>query len=336
VPCDSHGLQLLIKDILKTEPFASTIAKAQTIVSTFHQAKKQYAILRTKQEKPMAFILSVIIRWGTQYGLALSVLKNKQALFAWVADPRAQVGKKKGINTLSSTILDAGFWRDLSELTEILKPIHKAQKMSESNSSTLAKVMPRWQQLEKELERLAQVYPYLDPILAPNGVFKQRLLTQTQPIHWAAFILDPTSTLRFIDAKGRETAIQWILRYSKDKKKVHCSLIDYLERQNGFTKDHLSSYYIDNPIRYWESYFGSEDHDELSRFAVRVFKTIANSVASGRAFSAMGLIVSKLRSRLGTEKANMLIFIYMNQRVLDKANDLLLGDWVEKSDDDQV
>jgi hypothetical protein len=32
----------------------------------------------------------------------------------------------------------------------------------------------------------------------------------------------------------------------------------------------------------------------------------------------------------------MLIFIYMNVQVLDKASDLLLGDWVEKSDDDQV
>ena len=36
VPCDSHGLQLFIKDILETEPFATTITKAQTIVSTFH------------------------------------------------------------------------------------------------------------------------------------------------------------------------------------------------------------------------------------------------------------------------------------------------------------
>ena len=32
----------------------------------------------------------------------------------------------------------------------------------------------------------------------------------------------------------------------------------------------------------------------------------------------------------------MLNFIYMNQRVIDKAYDLLLGDWVEKSDSDQV
>jgi hypothetical protein len=42
------------------------------------------------------------------------------------------------------------------------------------------------------------------------------------------------------------------------------------------------------------SYFGSKDHDELARFAVGIYKTIANSVASERAFSAMGLIVTKL------------------------------------------
>jgi hypothetical protein len=47
----------------------------------------------------------------------------------------------------------------------------------------------------------------------------------------------------------------------------------------------------------------------------------------------MGVIVSKLHNRLGPEKANKLIYIYMNQRVLDQFGDLLLGDWVEKSDD---
>jgi hAT family protein len=94
--------------------------------------------------------------------------------------------------------------------------------------------------------------------------------------------------------------------------------------------------HINNLIRFWKSYFDSEDHNELARLAVRIFETIANSVASERAFSAMNLIVTKLRNRLSAEKADKLIYIYMNQRVLDKACDLLLGDWVEKSDEEQV
>jgi hypothetical protein len=57
-------------------------------------------------------------------------------------------------------------------------------------------------------------------------------------------------------------------------------------------------------------------------------------VALEQAFSAIGLIVTKLWNRLGLEKADKLIFIYINQRVLDKHGDILLRDWVDKLDND--
>jgi len=233
--------------------------------------------------------------------------------------------------------VDPEFWARLSELADIIKLIHDAQKKSESDSLTLAHVMPRWLQLEHELKALAQVYLYLEPVLAPSGIFNERLNTQTQPIHWAAFILDPISSLRVINAEGKKLAIKWILDKVKHQKEVHCSIQDFLSKEGAFTKAHISQLHIDNPVRYWKSYFGDKHYDELAQLAVRIFKTIANSVASERAFSAMGLIVTKLRNRLGPEKADKLIFIYMNQRVLDRSGrDLLLGDWVDKSDKDQA
>jgi hypothetical protein len=45
----------------------------------------------------------------------------------------------------------------------------------------------------------------------------------------------------------------------------------------------------------------------------------------------MNLIHSKLRNQLGVEKANKLIYIYMNQRVLDRNGDIFVGDLIEKS-----
>ena len=48
----------------------------------------------------------------------------------------------------------------------------------------------------------------------------------------------------------------------------------------------------------------------------------------------MNLIHTKLRSRLGVEKANKLVFIYMNQRVLDRNSDIFIRDPVEKSSED--
>ncbi|KFZ17216.1 hypothetical protein V501_01850 [Pseudogymnoascus sp. VKM F-4519 (FW-2642)] len=87
IPCDSHGLQLLIKDLLQEPKIAKVMEKAHTIVQSFHRSKKQYAILRSKQEKPAALILAVITRWGTQFMLVSSVLRCKPALFTWLGDP---------------------------------------------------------------------------------------------------------------------------------------------------------------------------------------------------------------------------------------------------------
>lgn len=95
---------------------------------------------------------------------------------------------------------------------------------------------------------------------------------------------------------------------------------------------------MQDPALYWKSYVvdGSTQHVVLAKIAVRLFEVIANSVVSERAFSEMNLIHSKMRNRLGTEKANKQIFIYMNQRVLDKKGGIFFGDPVDKMPEDQV
>jgi hypothetical protein len=51
VPCDSHGLQLLIKDLLNSVPsINATWQKASTIANTLRNATKQYQFLRRQQE----------------------------------------------------------------------------------------------------------------------------------------------------------------------------------------------------------------------------------------------------------------------------------------------
>src|SRR5438046_7935887 len=80
IPCDSHGIQLLVGDLLKLPDFNDTIQKAQCIVKSFRHAPLQYARLREFQveyyKKPQSLILSVITRWGTQYRLDRSLLKD--------------------------------------------------------------------------------------------------------------------------------------------------------------------------------------------------------------------------------------------------------------------
>jgi hypothetical protein len=120
IPCDSHGLQLLIKDLLSQLEIAEVMKKAQAIVVGFYHAKKQYLILWSKQDQAYALLLSVLTQWGTQFIMVKSLLRCKSALYLWVADPKAQMGKKKGENSIALYITDPGFWTALSSIEQII------------------------------------------------------------------------------------------------------------------------------------------------------------------------------------------------------------------------
>ena len=49
IPCDSHGIQLLVKDLLQIPSLQSLLQQAQTVVNAFRNAPLQYARLREFQ-----------------------------------------------------------------------------------------------------------------------------------------------------------------------------------------------------------------------------------------------------------------------------------------------
>jgi hypothetical protein len=84
IPCDSHGLQLLIQDILLRPGIKPYWDEATGLVAVFKKAPKQYYYLRTEQEKQYKKRKSVIVaggtRWGTQVGMLRLLEKTKEAL----------------------------------------------------------------------------------------------------------------------------------------------------------------------------------------------------------------------------------------------------------------
>lgn len=51
IPCNNHGIQLLMKHISKLNWFSTTLKPAQQIAIFFYKAEKQLAILREEQVK---------------------------------------------------------------------------------------------------------------------------------------------------------------------------------------------------------------------------------------------------------------------------------------------
>jgi uncharacterized protein (DUF4415 family) len=70
----------------------------------------------------------------------------------------------------------------------------------------------------------------------------------------------------------------------------------------------------------------------LAPLALRLYNSVANSVASERSFSTMNFVHSKTRNRLSAEKVNKLVYIQMNDSVLEDIK--AQGQWQEKGQED--
>jgi hypothetical protein len=65
----------------------------------------------------------------------------------------------------------------------------------------------------------------------------------------------------------------------EDRKAIYISITEFRTQGGVFKPNHLASIHCDTPILYWKSHLINDSHCILARIAVRVFETIANSVA---------------------------------------------------------
>lgn len=154
IPCNSHGLQLLIKDLLVEKkakrgqlaiiPTAiqTFFKKAYRIVVAFRKALLQLAILWTKQVnaygKEIALISSVMTRWGIQFRALMLLSNNMRALQYYTTDAEIKMDQSIIINLQDNT-----FWNNLGDLLRIIQPLHEAQKESEASGSRIGLVAAR-------------------------------------------------------------------------------------------------------------------------------------------------------------------------------------------------
>ena len=116
VSCDSHNLQLLIKNILKLSKLDAMFKKALKCVNSLRKVKRQFDLLRKHQknqyDKYKALIAFTILRWNTQINLLQSLINNKNALqiYAWNDDAGFKTSVYKFVNRTIDYLRNFDFW----------------------------------------------------------------------------------------------------------------------------------------------------------------------------------------------------------------------------------
>ena len=319
IPCDSHGLQLLVKDILLLTSFKIILDEAQAIVKAFKNSPLQLARLRAIQQviygEQRSLCLSIITRWGTQYRLVDSVLNSKDALRRYgIAYSLDELSFNAGEHIQSSV-----FWQQLEQLREILQPLDEAVRMSESNLAGLRTVIPRWEIIHQHLSVHARDFPELQTFLEPNEGFKKRYNRQIIPLHVVAFYLLPKNRQLNFDSNYQTQLFDFFAQYAKTEaetivlREEYCY---YISQMRPFSITNLCWKHEEDPVGFW---LITSISSLLGRLALRIFKTPCNSVPCERAFSIQNLIHTKIRNQLRSEKVDKLTYIYVNTRVLSNA-----------------
>ncbi|TIA76942.1 hypothetical protein D6C76_05236 [Aureobasidium pullulans] len=318
VLCDSHGIQLCIKDVfmdgkvIKAIPFYKEgMARAQAVSKVFRGANRLHSLLvdiaAEDGAKLRAFALSVITRWGTQFYVVDALIENKPLLEVLARRyPDVFETTEAGAEALRC-IEDPRFWLQMEQLHAWLLPLHNAQIASESDRSTVGMVLPRWRDVREDLCAIDPPLPHLEELLAR---FDERLEKQVYDIHFAARVVDCSDpSVAIQPAEYWTRADKFFRKYSK----FFDQLSYFRQRKECFADSHLWEK-ANKPEVFWDRV--SSLALELAEMALRLLCTPANSVPSERAFSTFSFIQNSFRTKMGTHKTDQQCYVYSNSRAI--------------------
>jgi len=196
VGCDSHGLQLLLGDLIKQIPLIKHVLDiTQSIVTSFSNSAKMLAILRDIMQKlynkVFSFVISVITRWGTQFAMVHSVSRAKAAIQEFF-DTMQEDELRDKMKLLKQRDIqwDHAFWRNLTFILDFLKPLDEAIRMSEADHAVIGLVVPRWKRLRTYFVTGAQEWKQEDPKFGEiDEIFEKRYNRYVNPTSRCNYIL---------------------------------------------------------------------------------------------------------------------------------------------------
>ena len=254
----------------------------------------------------------VITQWGTQARAINSLYQNKDAFKLYLLDYRTSIN-----NTIIDLLGSRLFWPQVEELRDLILPIHEHQIFSESENSHLGKIVNRWLEIRRHLTGISQQASQLDPSQLIE-IFDKCMKRQVRSLYWTAHFLNPLNVQFPTTIEQQNAVIHYMNHFAPLRDiavRAQRDLFTYRGRFGPFSVSN-ASWKFEDPLTFWFAQQGFTP--ELANIVIRLFRTPANSVPSGRSFSVQNLIYSKFRNRLHPARVNKHTFLYLNCRVLDR------------------
>ncbi|XP_050710213.1 uncharacterized protein LOC126994981 [Eriocheir sinensis] len=244
------------------------------------------------------------VRWNTLSDCLEGYLNNWPILVS-VCD-----GEKR--NQLDPVIIrkvmDTYIKRSAEDMLKILKLIAIALDKVQRDRCDIGEATEVWKDLQN---KLAEESVRSGDSAVIEDHFMKRMKLALTPVHYLANILHPAYKGKKLTMEEENMGMNWI---NENCPSALSLIMIYKAELPPFQPYMFSAHSLNaGPLAWWLS-LGKivEDKNYFSDLVRKLFTTTASSSGVERIFSSFGLVHSKLRNRLGIEKAAKLVFIYKN------------------------
>src|SRR6218665_1083225 len=181
MPCLAHSLQLVIKDVYKSEEYSPVLGKARHLVKTIKHSS--VAMEKTGMRSGKTIISDCATRWNSTYQMLKRLILLKKVVTEVMSE-------------LNQDTLMASEWLKIDTLVELLEPFAVQTDILQTDASSLSNVIPSLLDLQCHLSQFQKSDVLTQMMLAKCNKRFETLLNphcvDFNPIPSASCLLDPT------------------------------------------------------------------------------------------------------------------------------------------------
>lgn len=313
IGCAAHGLNLLLGDIFKIQTFQLIISNAKEVVKYVKNKQALLSVFNAKQKVKKGSASSTLklpaeTRWCSNLIMFRSLLNGKESLQETVLIEELNVDKK-----IRQVVLDNDmFWMSINSLVNMLEPICDGLTVIESDSATLSDVPRIFLCIKESLDTLVLTPLQTEEEEEVKNIIETRRMMFCQPIHYAAYILDPRYFHDNLDENDFRSGVDFISSFpvSESTTNVLAEFAKYTAHDSVYSNNSVwEAAKLLSPAVWWKGFFKNQS---LCSVALRLFNIPPSSAACERIFSVFSNTHTLTRNRLDNERVSKLVSVRSN------------------------
>lgn len=341
-PCVVHTLNLIFKDFAVAFPWMSdTYIRGKNIVKYFLNHSHAHSIFRNHSGLELLKVAKT--RFGSHHILLRRLTQCRESLVttifvrAWKdwlnsGDERTkELGRE-----VTATIKDEEFWDEIDNILAITKPIYRMIKFADGEGQKMGEIYEKMDCMIGEISDVMKNNKRESDHEKMNEIMISRWEKMNIPMHCLGFALNPYYyDVNYLQspAPGEESrrapncdreVVQGVLRAfdkigedEEERRVLRHQLASFQGKEGMFGSlaakiDAVTM----SPISWWSTY-GAET-PQLSEIAIKVLSQPISSSSAERVWSTYSYIHNIKRNRLNSVRADKLVYIHSNIRLISR------------------